>query len=37
MKKKYKHGPCWSGYVMKGMKRKGNRRVPNCVPVKKRK
>jgi hypothetical protein len=26
--------PCWSGYQMVGMKKKGNRKVPNCVPVK---
>ena len=24
---------CWKGYVQKGVKRKGNRTVPNCVPV----
>lgn len=30
-------GPCWSGYEMIGMKSKGGRKVPNCVPVKKRK
>ena len=23
---------CWSGYKQVGMKKKGNRRVPNCVP-----
>lgn len=23
---------CWDGYVTKGMKKKGNRMVPNCVP-----
>ena len=23
---------CWDGYVKKGMKKKGNRMVPNCVP-----
>lgn len=23
---------CWSGYQAKGMKKKGNRMVPNCVP-----
>jgi len=28
-------GPCWSGYQMVGMKSKGVRKVPNCVPVKK--
>ena len=24
---------CWKGHVQKGVKRKGNRVVPNCVPV----
>lgn len=24
---------CWSGYQQQGMKRKGHRMVPNCVPV----
>jgi len=23
---------CWDGYTAKGMKKKGNRMVPNCVP-----
>jgi hypothetical protein len=32
MKKK---GPCWKGYEMIGMKKKGGRTVPNCVPKKK--
>jgi hypothetical protein len=31
MKKK---GPCWKGYEMIGMKKKGGRTVPNCVPKK---
>jgi hypothetical protein len=26
-------GSCWDGYKMEGMKKKGNRTVPNCVPV----
>jgi hypothetical protein len=26
-----KQGPCWDGYVQKGMKKKGNKMVPNCV------
>jgi hypothetical protein len=26
--------PCWKGYEMVGMKKKGGRKVPNCVPVK---
>ena len=25
---------CWTGYTTKGMKKKGDRMVPNCVPVK---
>lgn len=28
-------GPCWKGYEMVGMKKKGSRKVPNCVPRKK--
>ena len=24
---------CWRGYTQKGMKKKGNRMVPNCVPL----
>jgi hypothetical protein len=31
-------GTCWKGYEQKGMKKKGNRLVPNCVAAgKKRK
>ena len=26
-------GPCWDGYEQKGMKKKGGKMVPNCVPV----
>ena len=26
-------GPCWDGYEQKGMKKKGDKMVPNCVPV----
>lgn len=26
--------PCWTGYKMVGMKKKGGRKVPNCVPIK---
>jgi hypothetical protein len=33
-KKKTGGGPCWKGYEMIGMKKKGNRKVPNCVPKK---
>lgn len=25
-------GPCWKGYEMIGMKKKGGKKVPNCVP-----
>lgn len=25
--------PCWKGYEMIGMKSKGGRKVPNCVPI----
>jgi hypothetical protein len=25
-------GPCWDGYKQVGMKKKGNKMVPNCVP-----
>jgi hypothetical protein len=25
---------CWTGYTAKGMKKKGDHMVPNCVPVK---
>ena len=28
--------PCWKGYDMLGMKTKGGKQVPNCVPVKKK-
>ena len=26
-------GPCWNGYEQRGMKKKGGKMVPNCVPV----
>jgi hypothetical protein len=26
-------GACWKGYTAKGLKKKGNRMVPNCVPT----
>lgn len=29
-----KKGPCWKGYSAIGMKSKGGRKVPNCVPKK---
>lgn len=25
--------PCWKGYKQEGMKKKGNKMVPNCIPV----
>ena len=28
---------CWVGYKQVGMKKKGGRKVPNCVPKKKKK
>jgi hypothetical protein len=31
-----KKGPCWKGYEMIGMKKKGGKKVPNCVPKKKK-
>jgi len=31
-----KKGPCWSGYKMIGMKKKGGKKVPNCVPKNKK-
>jgi hypothetical protein len=31
MKKSKK--PCWKGYEMVGMKKKGGKQVPNCVPL----
>lgn len=27
--------PCWSGYKMLGMKKKGSKQVPNCIPEEK--
>lgn len=32
MADKRSNDPCWTGYKMVGMKKKGNRPVPNCVP-----
>ena len=29
----YSQGTCWDGYVQKGMKKKGNKMVPNCAPA----
>ena len=25
--------PCWKGYEQIGMKKKGGKQVPNCVPI----
>ena len=36
-RRKKKKNPCWKGYEMIGMKKKGKRNVPNCVPKKKKK
>jgi len=33
--KKKGSNPCWKGYEMVGVKSKGGRKVPNCVPKKK--
>jgi len=35
-KKKKMKNPCWKGYKAIGMKKKGGRKVPNCVPKKKK-
>ena len=35
--KRTKKKPCLDGYVKKGMKKKGNRMVNNCVPIKNKK
>jgi len=29
-----KSDPCWRGYEQVGMKKKGEKKVPNCVPMK---
>jgi len=31
-----KKGPCWKGYKQVGMKKKGGKQVPNCVPEEKK-
>ena len=35
--KKKSGDPCWPGYEAMGMKQKGGRTVPNCVPKGKKK
>ena len=32
MAAKKKKDPCWKGYEAIGMKKKGKKSVPNCVP-----
>ncbi len=32
-----KKDPCWDGYEQAGMKKKNGKKVPNCVPEKKKK
>lgn len=34
IQEKTKDDPCWKGYTQVGMKKKGGREVPNCVPSK---
>lgn len=36
MRKAKRSNPCWKGYEMIGFKTKGGRRVPNCVPKRRR-
>ena len=36
-KKKKMKNPCWKGYEAIGMNKKGGKKVPNCVPIKKKK
>jgi hypothetical protein len=33
---KKKGDACWKGYEQVGMKQKGGRKVPNCVPITKK-
>ena len=33
---KGKSDPCWDGYRQEGMKKKGGKMVPNCVPINKK-
>jgi len=35
-KKKKLKGACWSGYEAYGLKTKNGKKVPNCVPKKKK-
>ena len=36
-KKRGLKSACWKGYEAVGMKKKGGKKVPNCVPKRKRK
>lgn len=36
MAKKAKKSPCWKGYEMIGRKMKNGKKVPNCVPITKK-
>jgi hypothetical protein len=36
LKKRKKKTPCWAGYTKKGMKKKGNKMVNNCVRKKRK-
>lgn len=35
--KSFLNEACWDGYTQKGMKKKGDRMVPNCVPIQEKK
>ncbi len=35
-KRSKKKSACWTGYVKKGVKKKGGKIVNNCVPIKKK-
>lgn len=35
-KKKVSNNPCWKGYIKLGMKMKKGKKVPDCVPAKKK-
>jgi hypothetical protein len=36
-KKSHDKDPCWHGYQQAGMKKKNGKKVPNCIPDKKKK
>ena len=37
MAKKKMKNTCWKGFVSFGLKTKNGKKVPNCVPIKKKK